>query len=160
MVEGLIDLNGARGNAGAIATYLEAARFTMADVDGDGVAGALTDTQVVTRFFLARAAGKTEAEIRADTSLIAGVVNPAGTRVTQEAIVDHLFLHLPSGSASSSALAEPVSEERASPTGEILEPTAPPTMVPAPEAKPEKVTKPGRRKGHEKRQERLFKRRR
>ncbi len=142
MVEGLIDTNGARASAGAIATYLEAARLTMVDVDGDGVAGTLTDTQIVMRFFHALAAGQTETELRANSALITGVVNPNGTRVTLTAIVDHLLRHLPSGSGVVSALTDPGSEGLPTPTVESLE--AP--LTPFADVESEEMSKPRQHK--------------
>ncbi|MDH5562940.1 MAG: fibronectin type III domain-containing protein, partial [Nitrospirota bacterium] len=153
MVEGLVDPNGERADAGAMATHLEPARISLADVDGDGMVGALTDMQVVTRFFQARANGKTEEEIRADSTLLTGVVSSTAQRNPMQ-ILNHLFDKLPSNREGISALTATEAEGSVLPIGTIAEPTLTPTVAPAPVTGPEEVTKSGRRKGHHNKKER------
>lgn len=75
-----VGVGASRSTAEAITNYLDPERNGILDVDGNGVADALTDGALILRYLF---------ELRGE-ALISGVVAPDATRFTAEAIEDHL----------------------------------------------------------------------
>ena len=87
LTDGAIDPTGIRTQPNDIVAYLNQARPTMLDVDGNGQADALTDGLLIERFLF----GFT------DETLVNGAVDPAGTRIDATSITSFLTSYLPTG---------------------------------------------------------------
>ncbi|MGK7903902.1 MAG: FG-GAP-like repeat-containing protein [Hormoscilla sp.] len=79
-VGGAVGVGATRSTAEAITNYLDLERNGILDVDGNGVADALTDGSLILRYLFGLSGDP----------LISGVVAPDATRFTPEAIEDHL----------------------------------------------------------------------
>jgi PKD repeat protein len=129
LTNGVVDPTGTRTSASAIISYLDAARTTMLDVDGNGKVDALTDGLAIVRYLF----GFT------GSALVNGVIDPAGTRNTAAAVQSFLAGFLPTSSPSAEnqvvAANEPVTSSQATTTittstsSTTNEPSAPSTLT-------------------------------
>ena len=90
LTQGAVDPAGTRTSAPAIADFLDIGRDTMLDVDGNGVADALTDGVVILRFLFGFIGD----------ALTQSAVDPAGTRTDPDAIIAFLNAFLPAAAAT------------------------------------------------------------
>jgi hypothetical protein len=97
LITGVVDPNGTRNTAPLIEDYLQRSGPVMLDVDGNGLADALSDGIIVIRYLF----GFT------GDALITGVVDPSGTRNTAAAVETFLQDFLPVSSPSAGLAADP-----------------------------------------------------
>jgi hypothetical protein len=116
-----------------IQAYLEGAKTTVLDVDGNGTADALTDGILILRYLF---------DPTGSWSFADAVASDA-TRTTRPAIKAHLDLYLPTASGSRLDAAAPaVVAAAVSATGAVVEPSAVPEEEPSTSASPAGVAAP------------------
>jgi hypothetical protein len=93
LISGVVDPGGSRNTAAAVESYLDQAKSTMLDVDGNGQADALSDGILIVRYLF----GFT------GDALINGAVDSAGTRNTAAAVETFLSGFLPVSSPTAQA---------------------------------------------------------